>query len=844
MNFTAPGAQYVQITRFGTAPIVGPGTTNFGTNVRTALERSNYIDDSATVVLTGSSGGATSVKFDLGGNTETIGSLTIDSPTGATASAPTLRGSSALTVTGTTTFQGTADAVNIDTTGATNNLLTTDSMTFGGTGTWAVSGDGRIRLNAASGTRTITTTADASISNTLTGTQGFTKEGAGTLTLNGTNIYTGTATVNAGTLSLGNGTSSSALSDFGGLAVVSPAVVNLNYTGSDAVLSLDLGGSPAAAGTWGATGSGAANINDTYFTGTGVINNLNGNTGLIGVLFWDGGTEDILTGGDVISAGGTGTWDTAILNWDSGTIAHAAWLNTTSATAIFGGTAGTVTLGTDITLKGMTLETVGYTFGGSDLDFAAGGTIEVTTDASGTMLFNNGITGNPALRMPGANAGNIVRFNPTSASQTLGVITNPYYDGAGDKAQLTLDGTTTDNTIDGITYQKSPAGLHYGYTTKQGTGTWTVNGDVEQGKVNPNGGTLIINGTFTSLYQGFGPIVSGARVGGALNYYQSDSRFGFFTVNSGGIVAPGNPTVDNGVGTIVVEFGTGQATVGQTIFNDGSIYEWQVGPANVTDKVHVKRTSTVTNNNRKLTVGAMVLKILDAGGTPLATDQLPVFTYDASVDVTAVNLSAVTFDTSALDGSWTIGTLALTDDGAGTIYLTGLSKSGGGDPFVTWAAAAGLDGTPGKENGKADDPDGDGKNNLYEFAFNGDPLDGSDNGLIAGLVQDASAPAGNELTLVVAVRDGATFTGSGTPVVQSNTTQVDGLTYTIQGTLDLATIPGSDVSHVGGPSDTAPAATGLPNLTGTDWEYHTFKLDASEGLGSKGFLRAKVADTP
>jgi len=107
-------------------------------------------------------------------------------------------------------------------------------------------------------------------------------------------------------------------------------------------------------------------------------------------------------------------------------------------------------------------------------------------------------------------------------------------------------------------------------------------------------------------------------------------------------------------------------------------------------------------------------------------------------------------------------------------------------------------------------------------------------------VQDASLPAGNELTLVIAVRDGVTFAGSGTPVVQSHLTPVDGVTYTIEGTLDLATIPGSDVSHVGGPSDTAPVATGLPDLTGTAWEYHTFKLDASESLGSKGFLRAKV----
>lgn len=137
------------------------------------------------------------------------------------------------------------------------------------------------------------------------------------------------------------------------------------------------------------------------------------------------------------------------------------------------------------------------------------------------------------------------------------------------------------------------------------------------------------------------------------------------------------------------------------------------------------------------------------------------------------------------------------------------------------------------------DPDGDGKNNKFEFAFKGDPTNPSDNGLVASLVQDTSSPADtNELTLVVAVRDGATFANAGSPVVQ--TTTVDGVTYTIEGTLDLVTIPGSNVSHVGSPSNTAPVATGLPDLTGTAWEYHTFKLDASEGLGSKGFLRAKV----
>jgi len=129
-----------------------------------------------------------------------------------------------------------------------------------------------------------------------------------------------------------------------------------------------------------------------------------------------------------------------------------------------------------------------------------------------------------------------------------------------------------------------------------------------------------------------------------------------------------------------------------------------------------------------------------------------------------------------------------------------------------------------------DDPDHDGSSNLLEFALNGDPGDPFDNGLIATLIQNSSSPAGNELILVIAVRDGAVFNaGTGT---------ASGITYNVEGSLDLV-FPSSAVSSTG-PSDTAPAATGLPDLSGTAWEYHTFKLDASEGLTGMGFLRLKV----
>ncbi len=145
-------------------------------------------------------------------------------------------------------------------------------------------------------------------------------------------------------------------------------------------------------------------------------------------------------------------------------------------------------------------------------------------------------------------------------------------------------------------------------------------------------------------------------------------------------------------------------------------------------------------------------------------------------------------------------------------------------PFDDWMA--GYPEIPEHLRGPDDDPDFDGTPNILEFALNGNPDDSSDNGLIASLIEDS------KLKLVAAVRAGALFD-------ENASATVDGIVYTVEGSLDLQ-FPGAAVSCEG-PFATAPAATGLPDQTGTDWEYHIFTLDASEGLTGKGFLRLKVA---
>jgi autotransporter-associated beta strand protein len=196
-----------------------------------------------------------------------------------------------------------------------------------------------------------------------------------------------------------------------------------------------------------------------------------------------------------------------------------------------------------------------------------------------------------------------------------------------------------------------------------------------------------------------------------------------------------------------------------------------------------------------------------------------------SISGTAAFVSATAPDGYSLDYAYNGGT---------QIALVQIPASG----FGSWIGGFGL--AVGDQD-PTDDPDSDGVDNLTEFALNGDPSDGSNNGLTAMLVQDASAPAGNELTLIAAVRNGAAF-APGTGDVQTAT--IDGIVYAIEGSTDLV-FPGSAVSVVGSASNTAPAATGLPTLPGgSEWEYRTFKLDASEGLPGKGFLRAKVTAAP
>jgi fibronectin-binding autotransporter adhesin len=95
------------------------------------------------------------------------------------------------------------------------------------------------------------------------------KDGSGTLTLSGINTHTGPTTVNNGTLSV----TGSSLADGASLTLNGG---QLELTNTEMVSDLYFGASQQTRGTWGASGSGAQFIDNSRFSGTGVLNVVNG----------------------------------------------------------------------------------------------------------------------------------------------------------------------------------------------------------------------------------------------------------------------------------------------------------------------------------------------------------------------------------------------------------------------------------------------------------------------------------------------------------------------------------------------------------------------------------------
>lgn len=165
------------------------------------------------------------------------------------------------------------------------------SGTFGAatalTGTWSgnITLAGNVTLDAIGGPIALT--------GPISGTANLIKTGVNSATLV-TPTYGGNTTVNAGTLVL----QSADLGDGSTVSIANGAKLKLDHGSSDTVDKLVIAGAQVAAGTWGASGSGATHQDDAHFEGLGTLNVLS-DPPASGFSSWIGGFS--LTGNDALA---------------------------------------------------------------------------------------------------------------------------------------------------------------------------------------------------------------------------------------------------------------------------------------------------------------------------------------------------------------------------------------------------------------------------------------------------------------------------------------------------------------------------------------------------------------
>jgi autotransporter-associated beta strand protein len=482
----------------GTLTKLGAGTlTLTGVNTytgATAIGTSNGAD-AGTLLVSGSGTISDTVTvyggtLDLNGTTRSITTLALGGGA-AGSSAVVSIGSGVLNLNGNVTYT------------ATNNPL--------GASITASEG-GVLNLNA---TRTFTINDSTAAASDLTisaviqngsGASGLIKAGAGTLTLSGSNTYTGATSIQAGTVSVSSiGSVGSASSNLGAPASIAAGTLAigsgatgaaLQYTGTgettDRVINL--------AGT-----TGGAVLNHS---GTGLLkftSNLTA-TGAgaktLTIQSSTSGTGEIT--GTIVNGSGT----TAVTKSGAGTWVLSGNNTYTGLTTVSGGTLqlgasgsgansplGTVASGT-VVAAGATLDLNGYT-----LVTAEPLTLNGTGISNGGALSNSSMT---ATNWKGlvalGSASSIVADSGDIIISNTGTI-------SGATFGLTLGGTATGSLI------ASTIGTTSGALTKEGAGTWTLYGNnTYTGLTTISGGTLRLGVAGSGTYSPLGTVANGTSV--------------------------------------------------------------------------------------------------------------------------------------------------------------------------------------------------------------------------------------------------------------------------------------------------------------------------------------------
>ncbi len=364
-----------------------------------------------------------------------------------------------------------------------------------------ISGTGNISMTGATGTGLIFNQAgNSTYSGNISGTNAkLTKQGAGNLTLTGSNTYGGLTTVSAGTLKAGV---SSAFGT-GGITLSNDAALDLNgqtltNSGTLTLVGTVLSGvgglynSNAAAATYnGPVTFNVGNNNFVKISATAGLINLNTITGVgNGTLMLGGGFGGVVNGRintsvNTISIDSSSSWTfnaantitSGTMNLNSGILK----LGVTNALgSVSGDSPGTVTV-----MDGAALDLNGVSFTPTTAFVLNGAGVSKGTGTTGA-LFNSG---NVASSM-----GNYLFLGSNSLIVADNGAINLTLTGYSATGKTSSSSTYSELTLAGSTGGLIAGGLNFTGLTKKGAGTWTLTGN-QNTPVSASIITSIIGGT-------------------------------------------------------------------------------------------------------------------------------------------------------------------------------------------------------------------------------------------------------------------------------------------------------------------------------------------------------------
>jgi fibronectin-binding autotransporter adhesin len=388
-------------------------------------------------------------------------------------------------------------------------------------------------------------------------------------------------------------------------------------------------------------------------------------------LYWDGGTVNIAGNGNGASTGGNGTWNTTLLNWDAGVSPRVAWDNTAPFdTAVLGGTAGTVTLGTSISVDTININTSGY-----NINPSATNQLTVSTiNAAGGATSSFGSAGTVNIE------GSLLTVTTATASDRFSFA----QEGATNSTRITLN-----ESVSAATSISGPGFVNFRLIANNTTGGISITG----------GATVLINNTIANSLGTNNLTLNG----GVVQVYTSSGFSRALGTGSSQVQLTGGTSGFSGVGNLTL--GSGTITWGSggfapdTFVLEGSTLAQGIALAGTTRTIS-SRTGTGTISGAITTTGtaglikegAGLLSLTNTGntyngGTTVNGGTLA-FGAIASMPSTGVvalaNNTAIGINLGGA-GNWSAGT-----SGVGTLggLIGGLG--GAGSSTLTYTGSVGL----------------------------------------------------------------------------------------------------------------------------------------------------------